>query len=84
MKTTINAILINGHTNEVTRRVELCNVILDENRMSADRYNLLKRQMWKTVGQASKGFYWALETTEGLRDTFGGYPAHGFVRFEER
>ena len=67
MKTTIYAILIDGHTNNVKQRVELCNVILAENRMSAERYCRLKRQMWNTVKPAPKGCYWTFETSEGMR-----------------
>lgn len=83
MKTTIYAILKNGRTGADVQRVELCSVILDENRLSADRYNRLKRQMLKTVKPAPKAHSWRLETAEGLRDTFGGYPALSFVRFAE-
>lgn len=82
MKTTIYAILRNGRTGADVQRVELCSVVLDENRMSADRYNRLKLQMNKAVKPAGKGYSWRLETAEGLRDTFGGYPAFTYVRFE--
>lgn len=84
MKTTIYAILRNGHTGEDVQRVKLCDVILDEGRISADRYNRLKRQMFNSVKPAPKSHYWRLETAEGLRDTFGGYPAaYPFIRFSE-
>lgn len=85
MKTTMYAILHNGSTNEDVKKIDLCNVILDEGRMSGERYNKLKRQMMNTVSNAPKAHYWRLETAEGLRDTFGGYPAETpFVKFEEQ
>lgn len=83
MKTTMYAILTNGRTGADVQRVELCGVILDEGRMSADRYNRLKRQMNQMVKPAAKAHYWRLETAEGLRDTFGGYPACSYVTFAE-
>ena len=84
MKTTMYAVLINGHTGEEVKRVELCNVILDEGRISAQRYNRLKDQMVKVkyLNGTPKAHYWSLRTAEGLRDTFGGYPAYTYVRFE--
>lgn len=82
MKTEIYAVLHDGHTGADVQRVELCTVILDEDRMSAERYNRLKRQMLRTVKPAGKSQYWRLETAEGLCDTFGGYPATGNVLFK--
>ena len=85
MKTTIFAILRNCQTGQDVQRVELCNVILDEGRMSCERYNRLKRQMFNTVKPEKKGYRWRLETAEGMRDTFGGYPAYTpFVRFKKQ
>lgn len=81
MKTTMCAVLKNGRTGEDVQKVELCNVMLDDGMMSAERYNRLKRQMLRTVKAAPKSHYWALVTTEGLRDTFGGYPAFANVSF---
>lgn len=83
MKTTMYAILRDGREGKDVRKVEICKVILDENRISGDRYNRLKREMNKLVNPAPKAHYWRLETEEGLRDTFGGYPADvPYVRFE--
>ena len=82
-KTTMFAILHDGHSGKDIQRVELCNVILDEGRMSPERYNRLKRQMRKTVNPEKKAQYWRLETAEGLRDTFGGYRASYNVIFSE-
>lgn len=82
MKTTIYAILQNGHTGLDVKKVELGKAILDENRMSARTYDSFKRKMFKECGQAPKAHSWRLETAEGLRDTFGGHPAFSYVRFE--
>ena len=85
MKTTMFAVLHNGRTGEDVKKVEICNVILDEyRRMSGERYNKLKREMEKLIKPAPKAHYWRLETAEGLQDTFGGYPAEvPYVRFEK-
>ena len=84
MKHEMYAILRNGRIGEDVQKVFLCNVILDEGRMSVERYNKLKRQMWKAVSTAKKGHCWRLETGDGLRDTFGGYPAFTYVRFAKK
>lgn len=61
--------------------IPLGTVLLDDGRMSADRYDRLKRQLFNTAQPAPKAHFWRIETTDGLVDTFGGYPALGFVRF---
>ena len=83
MKTTIYAVLSNGRTGEDVKKVDLGRAILDEGRMSARTYDSFKRKMFKECGAAPKAHSWRLETAEGLRDTFGGFPAINFVRFEE-
>ena len=82
MRTTIYAILRDGRTGEDVKRVELGKAILDDGRMSARTYDAFKRQLDRDHGRAPKAHAWRLETAEGLRDTFGGYPALGRVRFE--
>lgn len=83
MKTTVFAVLYDKRTGNPLQRVELCNAILGEGRMSADRYNRLKRQMFKATKPAGKGTYWHIETANNLHDTFGGYPASFNVLFSE-
>ena len=56
--------------------------ILDENRISAEKYNKIKREAFKAFPEIKKGCYMTIVTDSGLKDTFGGYPAHTFVRFE--
>ena len=82
MKTIIFAILSNGHTGADVKRVELGKAILDEGRMSARVYDSFKRKLEKECGSAPKAHSWRLETAEGLRDTFGGYPAISNVVFK--
>lgn len=83
MKTTIYAILRDSRTGADVKKVELGRAILDDGRMSARTYDGFKRKLLKECGAAPKAHFWRLETAEGLRDTFGGYPAISFVRFEE-
>lgn len=82
MKTTIYAILHDGHSGKDVKKVELGKAILDECRISASIYDGFKRKMFKKCGAAPKSHYWRLETAEGLRDSFGGYPAYASVKFE--
>lgn len=81
MKTTIYAILTNGHNGTDVKKYEIGKAILDEGRMSARTYDVLKRKMFKECGAAPKAHYWRIETAEGLRDSFGGYPANGYVSY---
>lgn len=81
--TTIYAVLMNGHTDTEIKRIRLCRVQLDDGRMSANRYNRLKRQMREVVENPPRAHYWTLLTEDGRRDTFGGYPAFGYITFEE-
>ena len=67
--------------NEVAR-VEIGVAILDEGRVSARKYNELKRAANKAITNVGKGQYIRIVTADGRRDTFGGYPAETFVRFE--
>lgn len=83
MKTTIFAILRNGRTGDDVKKVELGKAIIYDEKMSARTYDGLKRRMFKECGTAPKAHYWRLETAEGLRDSFGGYPAVGDVKFVE-
>lgn len=83
MKTMIYAILRNGRTGNDVKKVELGEAILDDGRMSARTYDGFKRKMMRECGAAPKAHYWRLETAEGLRDSFGGYPAINFVAFVE-
>lgn len=80
MKTTIIAVLCDKGTE--LKSVEICTAILDENNaVSARKYDEIKRQLWKLEGKTTpKNFHWQIRTAEGLRDTFGGYPATGFLR----
>ena len=51
------------------------------NTISADKYNELKMKLFKTYNIKS-GETVALVTADNLRDSFGGYPAVNYVRFE--
>lgn len=82
-KHTIVAKLYNRRA-EVVKEITLCNVLLDNQRMSAGRYNRLKRQFLRVTANVRKSHYWRMETTDGLIDTFGGYPALYNVRFCEK
>lgn len=73
-----------NRNHQAVQEVPLCAVLLDDGRMSADRYDRLVRQLRKASQPAPKAHYWHLETADGLHDTFGGYPAsdsRSFVRF---
>lgn len=78
----IYAVLHNGRTGAESRKTELHTArIDDEGRISGSVYDQIKRKMFK-LGPAPKGSYWGLETEDGLRDTFGGYPCPvPYVRF---
>lgn len=81
MKTTVFAILHNGRNGNDVKNVKLGEAILEDGKMSARTYDGFKRKMFKECGAAPKAHYWRLETAEGLRDSFGGYPAIADVRF---
>ena len=51
------------------------------NTISARKYNELKMKLFKAYNIKS-GETVALVTADGLRDSFGGYPAVNYVRFE--
>ena len=51
------------------------------NTISARKYNELKLKLFKAYNIKS-GETVALVTADGLRDSFGGYPAVNYVRFE--
>ena len=57
-----------------TARVDPENVLI-----SAEKYDTLKRTSRKLLS-AGKGEYIILVTEDGKSDTFGGYPAVGFLR----
>ena len=80
----IYAVLRNGRTGGESHKTELHTArIDDEGRISAAVYDQIKRKTFK-LGPAPKGSYWALETEDGRRDTFGGYPCPiSFVRFSK-
>jgi hypothetical protein len=71
--------LIKG--NEVLERKEIGTAKLDEGRLSARKYNELKRALMKECTKKPKNCTWKMVTENGLKDTFGGYPANTFVRF---
>lgn len=51
------------------------------NTISAQKYNVLKRWLFKAYNIKS-GETVVMMTGDNLQDSFGGYPATGFVRFE--
>ena len=51
------------------------------NTISAQKYNELKRWLFKAYNIKS-GETVVMMTGDNLQDSFGGYPATGFVRFE--
>ena len=51
------------------------------NTISAQKYNELKRWLFKAYNIKS-GETVVMMTGDNLRDSFGGYPAVGYVRFE--
>lgn len=53
----------------------------DHSVATPEEYNRIKRALLKFPPE-KKGEYWRLQTAEGLRDKFGGYPAEFNVRFE--
>lgn len=65
----------------VVKRIELGVAILDDGRISASKYNSLKRIAFKNIGSLKKGAYFNIVTEDGREDKFGGYPAFSFVRF---
>lgn len=79
MKTTIYAVLRNGHTGTDIKKVELGKAILDEGRMSFRTYTSFRRKL----SPAPKACYWQLESAEGLKaDTSNEY-AESYIRFKE-
>ena len=68
MKTTIYAVLHNGRTGKDIKKTEICRAILygDDNRISADKYRRIWGQIRK-LPRAEKGYYYYVETAEGLR-----------------
>ena len=57
---------------------------MEDGYISATVYDSIKRKMFKLGGER-KGVSWRLETEDGRKDTFGGYPASGClnrVKFE--
>lgn len=62
-----------------TRTEEIGTARLDEGRISERKYNELKRAAMKL---AKSGERISITTEDGRKDTFGGYPAFTYVRFE--
>lgn len=80
MRTTVLAERIrNGKVIEIK---EIGNAILDEGRISARKYNELKKKALIGIAPRRKGEYVRIVTENGLKDTFGGYPADTYVKFE--
>lgn len=69
-------------SNQILHSQQIGTAVLDENRVSAEKYNALKKAAFKAFPNIKKGCYMSLVTDSGLKDTFGGYPANSFVRFE--
>lgn len=65
----------------VIKRAEIGVAVFDEGRISARKYNELKRKQFAS-GYIKKGCYQSLVTESGKRDTFGGYPAINMVTFK--
>lgn len=82
-KTEIYAIL--RKQSEDVRIVNLGEITLERREdgsvATPDEYNRVKAELLK-LPPAKKGCHWRLQTAEGLRDKFGGYPAEFNVRFE--
>lgn len=65
---------------EVARKEIGAARIYDDNTISARKYNELKRSLFKAYN-IKNGVTVVMVTEDGLRDSFGGFPATGYVKF---
>lgn len=79
MKKEIFAVKMRG-TTEV-ERVELGNAVMYENRISAYKYDQLKRKSFKAFPELCNNEYVKIITSDGKVADFGGYPATGAKAF---
>lgn len=66
---------------EVVRKEIGAARIYDDNTISARKYNELKRSLFNAFKKIHGGVTVVMVTEDGLRDSFGGFPATGYVKF---
>ena len=85
-KQKIFAVMYRSESNgpvEVSRQ-QIGVAILDESRVSARKYNELKRAAMKAYPTSKGNHHMGIVTEDGRKDKFGGYPAFApYVRFEK-
>jgi hypothetical protein len=82
-KQKIYAVQVKNGVGEIARK-EIGVAVLDEGRISAAKYNELKRAALKAFPRDETRGSWCVSivTEDGRKDTFGGYPADVNVMFE--
>lgn len=76
----IFAVKIDYNGKEIARK-EIGKARMTDNWISANKYNQLKRELFNAFKNTKKANVYMM-TEDGLKDTFGGYPAIGGVTFE--
>lgn len=82
--TKIIAKLYNHRSGQVVRTEVLHTARMEDGYISAAVYDRIKRKLFK-FGASPKAHSWTIQTEDGREDTFGGYPASGYlnrVKFE--
>ena len=74
----IIAKLYNHRNGQVVRTEVLHAARMEGGYISAAVYDRIKRELLK-FGRAPKAHSWTLQTGDGRKDTFGGYPASGYL-----
>lgn len=67
---------------KVLKTEQIGSARLDDGRVSARKYDELKRAAMKIFPNLEKGEHLQLVTEDGRVDSFGGYPAISCVMFE--
>lgn len=65
----------------VLSRTEIGVAVLDDSRVTARKYNELKRAAMKAYPTIPANCVMRIYTEDGRMDRFGGYPADTYVRF---
>ena len=80
----IIAKLYNHRNGQVVRTEVLHTARMEDGCISAAVYDRIKRKLFK-FGREPKAHTWTIQTEDGRKDAFGGYPASGYlnrVKFE--
>ena len=82
--TKIIAKLYNHRNGQCVRTEVLHTARMEDGYISSAVYDRIKRKLFK-FGREPKAHSWTIQTEDGRKDTFGGYPASGYlncVKFE--